>query len=407
MTERMRLRQELEQARARTDQFFELMSPEALYERPIPERHRLVFYLGHVEAFDWNQICRWTLGMPSFHPTFDQLFEAGIDPPVGQPAQDTPSDWPSVKEVQAYNQQIRQTIDKHWDEAPEEILHVALEHRLMHAETNAYLLHQLDAKHKIPGGGRLRPQEKEIRYDMVDIPDGVTMLGRDATEGFGWDNEFSRHEVQVPGFSISRYKVTNQQYLEFVQDGGEVPNFWVRREGGWWLRTMFEEVPLVLHWPVFVTHHQAAAYAQWAGMSLPTESQFHRAAFGNDGKSDHPFPWGTDSPTRQHGHFDFGGWDPVAVTDNPQGQSHFEVAQLVGNGWEWTSTPFAPFAGFKPLPTYPEYSSRFFDDDHFVVKGGGPQTARRLLRRSFRNWFRPGYPYAHTGFRCVTHSSSS
>ncbi|MDR4494776.1 MAG: DinB family protein [Nitrospirales bacterium] len=120
MTERMRLRQELEQARARTDQFFDLIRPEALYERPIPERHRLVFYLGHVEAFDWNQICRWTLGMTSFHPTFDHLFEAGIDPPVGQPAQDTPSDWPSLREIQAYNQQIRQTIDKHWEEAPKQ-----------------------------------------------------------------------------------------------------------------------------------------------------------------------------------------------------------------------------------------------------------------------------------------------
>ena len=77
------------------------------------------------------------------------------------------------------------------------------------------------------------------------------------------------------------------------------------------------------------------------------------------------------------------------------------VAQLVGNGWEWTSTPFHPFEGFNPLPTYPGYSARFFDQDHYVVKGGGPLTASRLLRRSFRNWFRQGYPYAHTGFRCV------
>ena len=96
---RRSLSQELEQARARTDEFFETLSPEAFYERPIPERHRLIFYLGHVEAFDWNQICRWTLGMSSFHESFDQLFEAGIDPPVGELAQDQPSDWPSIREA--------------------------------------------------------------------------------------------------------------------------------------------------------------------------------------------------------------------------------------------------------------------------------------------------------------------
>jgi len=74
---------------------------------------------------------------------------------------------------------------------------------------------------------------------------------------------------------------------------------------------------------------------------------------------------------------------------------------MVGNGWEWTDTIFAPFKGFQASPSYPGYSANFFDGKHYVIKGGSPLTAARLLRRSFRNWFRPEYPYVYATFRCV------
>lgn len=401
MTQLAKLRRELESARLRTDCVFTLMSPHAMYERPIPERHRLIFYLGHLEAFDWNQICRWTLGMPSFHQSFDQLFEAGIDPSVGNLPTDQPSDWPTVKEVRRYNARVREEVDRVLASAPEWIIHVVVEHRLMHAETNAYLLHHLDSKYKCVPSDTLDLSGETSVDEMVDIPEGKTTLGLQPEDGFGWDNEFARHEVHVPAFSISRYKVTNQQYLRFVQDGGEPPAFWVRRGSAWFLRTMFEEVPLPVSWPVYVTHRQAQAYADWVGMALPTEAQFHRAAYGTPSEGERFFPWGDETPRFQRGNFDFHAWDPLPVTTHSYGNSGFGVAQMVGNGWEWTSTLFSPFKGFSPIPTYPAYSARFFDGDHYVVKGGGPRTASRLLRRSFRNWFRQDYPYAYIGFRCV------
>ena len=101
------------------------------------------------------------------------------------------------------------------------------------------------------------------------------------------------------------------------------------------------------------------------------------------------------------GNFDFRYWDPIPVTATPLGDSAFCVSQLVGNGWEWTTTAFQPFPGFQPFPFYPGYSAPFFDGDHFVLKGASPRTAARLLRRSVRNWFRPNYPYVYAGFRCV------
>ena len=400
--QRVSLQQELEEARVRTDRLFALLSPKAIYERPIPERHRLIFYLGHIEAFDWNQLCRWTLDLPPFHKTFDQLFEAGIDPAVGTVSSDMPSDWPAIEEVEDYNVRVRHAVDQVLGQVPEEMIHVAIEHRLMHAETTVYLLHHLDSAHKLkPVTDSLHLSGEEATDEMVEIPEGIASLGRQSEEGFGWDNEFGQYEVCVPTFSINRYKVTNGQYLRFVEAGGEPPAFWIRKGVVWNLRTMFDNIPLPLQWPVYATHSQAEAYAQWRGCVLPTEAQFHRAAYGTPSGSDQKFPWGDEPVQMTRGNFDFQAWDPIPVTANPQGDSAFGVAQLVGNGWEWTSTLLHPFEGFKPLPTYPGYSARFFDQDHYVVKGGAPQTASRVLRRSFRNWFRQGYPHAHTGFRCV------
>ena len=394
------LQERLDSARQRTDSIFRLLKPEALYSRPIPERHRLVFYLGHLEAFDWNLICRKTLNVPSFHPQFDALFEFGIDPPVGQAATDQPSDWPSFEEIQAYNERVRSRIDELLDRAPEQIIQVVLEHRLMHAETLAYLLHNLAYDQKLPGGAPLVYCANRLANPMIEIASGVATLGQRPGE-FGWDNEFAEHQVNVPGFRVSKFKITNGQYLDFVQDGASAPHFWTRRGGQWFYRGMFSEVPLPLNAPVYATHAEATAYARWAGKRLLTEEQFHRAAYETPQGSERLYPWGHAKSSDSRGNFDFDHWDPVDVDANPAGDSASGVSQLVGNGWEWTATQFGPFAGFQPMPFYPGYSQNFFDEEHYVMKGGSPVTAGCMLRRSFRNWFRPNYPYVYAGFRLV------
>jgi iron(II)-dependent oxidoreductase len=390
----------LSSARGRTDELFELLQPQAVYSRPIPERHRLIFYLGHLEAFDWNQLARNTLSVPSFHPEFDKLFEFGIDPPVGSVAEDQPSDWPQLHEVRAYNQRVRQVIDNLLDQAPERIVHVAIEHRLMHAETLAYLLQNVPYEQKRRRASGPLPATEPLRHAMIEIPDGAATLGQKAGE-FGWDNEFAEHRVQVRGFAVGKYKVTNGQYLDFVREGEPPPHFWSQRGGEWFYRGMFAELPLPLNAPVYVTHQQAAAYARWMGAALPTEAQFHRAAYATPAADEREYPWGSDRPDLRRGNFDFHYWDPIAVDSSPAGDSAFEVSQLVGNGWEWTSTEFGPFPGFEPFPFYPGYSKNFFDEEHYVLKGASPRTDACFLRRSFRNWFRPDYPYVYASFRIV------
>jgi len=419
----------LAEARTHTDQIFEVLTPEALYERAIPERHRLVFYLGHLEAFDSN-LLRQAYGLDPFHPEFDKLFAFGIDPVDGKLPNEPADAWPRPEAIHAYNDRVRRAVDecctgvRAIDPAhdPGTILNMAIEHRLMHAETLAYLLHQLPLEMK---RGRPDPPATPVSVDpkrTVRIPAGRATLGRrrDA-ERFGWDNEFGERVVDVPAFSIDAHKVTNGRFLEFMEDGGyrnrahwtdenwswkdshgiDHPGFWSRKEGRWHVRGMFSEPPLPLDNPVYVSHAEAAAFAKWAGRALPSEAQWHRAAYGTPAGEEREYPWGHSAPRAEHGNFDFQRWDPTPVGSHPAGASAFGVDEMVGNGWEWTSSIFEPFEGFEAHPFYRGYSADFFDGKHYVMKGGSPRTAACMLRRSFRNWFQPRYPYVYAAFRTV------
>jgi ergothioneine biosynthesis protein EgtB len=294
----------------------------------------------------------------------------------------------------------------------------------MHHETLLYMLHRLPAAAKLrPAGYRPWCSDDPPAPRTVTIPAGVATLGADAEEvPFRWDNEGARHTVDVPEFAIDAYDVTNRDYLAFVAAGGydtpdfwspddwswrvreriEHPSFWIRRDGRWLWRGLFDDLPLPLAWPVYVSHAEASAYARWRGRRLPTEAEYHRAAFGTPEGVERAFPWGDGAPDpERHGNFDLRVWDPVPVGVFPAGASAWGVHDLVGNGWEWTSTVFAPFAGFTPTPTYPAYSRDFFDGEHYVLKGASPATGRELLRRSWRNWFRPRYGYPYATFRCA------
>jgi formylglycine-generating enzyme required for sulfatase activity len=397
-----RLHDEMREARAHTDALFALMADDTLYERPIPDRHRLIFYVGHVDAFDWNQLGRSVLELRSFHPAFDRLFEAGIDPPPGQAPQDCASDWPTLAEVRTYVARARRQLDERCNELPAERMLTALEHRWMHAETLCYLLHQLEPSKKRPPSRRRRSVARDDRMapdhePWVRIAGGPATLGQ-AAGAFGWDNEFPRHRVDVAPFEMARGKVSNGQYLRFVAAGGAPSHFWRQRDGRWWLRRMFDEVPLPLQEPVYVTQRQAAAYADWAGARLPTEAQWQRAAYGD---GERPFPWGHAPPDADRANLGLVDWDAWPVTAQPAGATPAGVEQMLGNGWEWTASPFSGFDGFEPRPYYPGYSANFFDGAHYVMKGASPRTARRLARPSFRNWFRADYPYAYATVRLV------
>ena len=395
--------QDVLRARLLTDHLFAQALPEAFYDRPIRERHRLIFYVGHLDAFDWNLFAKGVLGLPAVEPELDSLFAFGIDPAPGNLPDDKATDWPELLEVRRYVSRLRENIDRVLARAPEKVMRMILEHRLMHAETLTYLLHNLPYSKRLTRmrGVRSRAMSEPLQSEFIRIPAGTATLGLRRDSSFGWDNEFDLHTCSVDAFAMTKYKVTNGQYLQFVKDGGPVPHYWMERSGEFRYRGFNGESALPEGCPVYVSYKEAVAYADWAGKALPSEAQYHRAAFGAPSGPERPFAWGNDAPGRAHGNFDFAYSDAVPVTENTSGDSAFGVSQLVGNGWEWTSSKFSPFGGFAPDPLYPGYSADFFDGEHLVVKGASCATDHMLLRRSFRNWFRESYRYAYTTFRLV------
>jgi gamma-glutamyl hercynylcysteine S-oxide synthase len=429
-------------ARRQTDDLFAIVQSDALYDRPIVERHRIVFYIGHLEAFDWNLFHDRVLGLESFNADFDRLFAFGIDPVGGGLPTDQPSQWPSIDDVRDYVKEIRSVLDEKLlnaldsdrlqiqieDQRGESSLHtllnVSIEHRLMHAETLAYMLHQLPFDRKIHRAELLDLDNPPVDHRSIEIPAGPVVLGLPRDSGiFGWDNEFESHTVEVPTFSIDKYKVTNRQYLEFIEaDGYQTSSYWGAGDGNWILenrishpafwkrgsndnwffRTMFEDVPLPLDWPVYVSQAEAKAYASWAGKSLPTEAEWQRAAYCTPGGDQRSYPWGPKTPSAEFGNFDFARWSPAPVNAFASSKSAYGVQGMLGNGWEWTSSEFAPFPGFQAFSFYPGYSANFFDGKHFVMKGGSARTAACMLRPTFRNWFQAHYQFIYTGFRCVS-----
>jgi len=489
-----------------TDQLFALIKPAFLTERPVRERHRLLFYIGHLEAFDWNLLSDRLFKLQSFAPDYDKLFAFGIDPVGGGLPTDTPEDWPSMTQIYAYRDGVRARIesgitgvdfaqpargdhpggiesgdpgvrvrdfavDGSGDADPATLLQVAIEHRQMHVETLAYLIHQMPLSQKCvpedleslsedlcdtePLGDIVSSVESHglssatsLEPAMAQIDAGEVVLGlsrarssgpASAEEGgdsaltnnaedrlerranvdpgsqFGWDNEYidaDKQRVSVERFWMDRHMVSNGDFLAFMDAGGyqnakywqpedwawrcssglEHPAFWQRDGDAWMLQTMFERRSLPRDWPVYVSHAEAQAYAQFVGKRLPSEAEWMRAALGAAQADQPPI----------EGNFDFRHWDPVSIRAYPRNCSQFGVHGQFGNGWEWTGDRFAPFPGFRAFSFYPGYSADFFDDRHFVMKGGSPRTAARMLRPTFRNWFQPHYPYVYAGFRCAS-----
>jgi iron(II)-dependent oxidoreductase len=241
------------------------------------------------------------------------------------------------------------------------------------------------------------------------VPGGPFVLGVDATsEPFSLDNERPAHIVDLPAFRIGRVPVTNGEWQQFIDDGGyHEPRWWSPR--GWehrqslgleapqfWgsdgrTRTRFgyiEEIPAdepVQH----VTYFEAEAYAAWAGARLPTEMEWEKACTWDPGTNTRRrYPWGAQDPSDDFANLGGTALRPAPVGAYPAGASAYGVEQLLGDVWEWTTSPLRPWPGFVPM-IYERYSEPFFDGDYRVLRGGSWAVESAILRPSFRNWDHP------------------
>lgn len=286
---------------------------------------------------------------------------------------------------------------------------LVLSHEHQHDETMLQALNLRAGPPLLGLGGGLPAGQPELAGTSVLVPGGAFVLGVDATdEPFSLDNERPAHTVEVAAFRIGRVPVTNREWRDFIDDGGyRQPRWWSER--GWrhcvqagltapqfWgpdhrSRGRFGHVEgLPDDEPVqHVSYFEAQAYAAWAGARLPTEIEWEKAcAWDPVVGARRRYPWGTADPSADLANLGGGALRPAPVGAYPDGASAYGVQQLLGDVWEWTSSPLRPWPGFSPM-IYQRYSEPFFGGDYRVLRGGSWAVAPEILRPSFRNWDHP------------------
>ena len=294
-----------------------------------------------------------------------------------------------------------------------------VQHEQQHDET-MLATHQLRAGAPVLTAPEPPPARSPVTGEVL-VPGGPFTMGTD-TEAWALDNERPAHVVDVPPFFIDRAPVTNGAYAAFIADGGyDEPRWWSpagwehrvtaglsapmhwRRDGDGWVSTRFGRTAAVAgdEPVVHVCFFEAQAYAAWAGRRLPTEAEWEKAARHDPatGRS-RRFPWGDETPGEQHANLGQRHLHPAPAGAYPAGASPLGVHQLIGDVWEWTSSDFHGYPGFRAFP-YAEYSKVFFGPGYKVLRGGSFGTDRSACRGTFRNWDYPIRRQIFSGFRCA------
>lgn len=414
----------------RYERLFEtLRGGDAYYKNSIPLRHPLIFYLGHTSTFFTNKLLLAGVLKERINPRMESMFAVGVDEMSWDDLNTTHYEWPSVEEVRAYRNSVRNAVDQLIGEIPLTLpigwnspwwtILMGIEHELIHLETSSVLIRQHALEYIKPHSDwePCRKSGPAPQNQFVTVPAGTVHLGKSKTDPiYGWDNEYGHHIVEVPIFQASRYLVSNQEFLAFVQANGyamegcweeegrawqshmhaEHPTFWVKQGSKWQLRLMTEEVPMPWDWPVEVNYHEAKAFCNWKAAAsgqlvrLPTEDEWYRL-YDVAGLSEVP----RTVAAAGNIHLDYFA-SGCPVTEFPQG----EFFDVVGNVWQWTETPAYPFEGFDVHPHYDDFTTPTFDDQHNLIKGGSWISCGNESLKSARYAFRRHF-FQHAGFRYV------
>ena len=336
---------------------------------------------------------------------------------------------PTVKETVRYRNHIDEAMVgflKTIETRPESekifsIVRMGLEHEMQHQELLVYdIKHLLCDLYDAPKS--VAPPTTETVSGMAEIEGGLFALGY-AGDDFAWDNEKPQHTVFLQDFAIDRAPVSNGDFLAFMNAGGyddfrwwlsegweavnkgqwKAPLYWERRDGQWMIRD-FHGLRLAAekaNEPVtHVSYFEAAAYARWAGKRLPTEAEWEKAAcFDPKKQTKRRFPWGdADQDLAKANLFDRQLWGVAPIGSFPQGRSPYGCHQMIGDVWEWTTSDYAPYPGFKS--EFDEYNDKWFVGQK-VLRGGSFATPQIHIRSTYRNFFHPPERWMISGFRCA------
>ncbi len=270
--------------------------------------------------------------------------------------------------------------------------------------------------------GKKMPLKEKVNKEMVKISGGIFDVGYNG-DGFCYDNELPENKVYLNPYEIDTSLVTNGEFIKFIEDGGYA-NYTYWLADGWDL-VQDENWISPLYWyfdkskkkwfkkdfrgineihpdePVInVSYYEADAFARWAKKRLPTEAEWEKAASWNENSNSKTvFPWGNQPPSIEHANlFESYQWSPTIVGTYPSGKSHYGCHQMIGDAWEWTSSEYMLYPGFKSR--FEEYTDKWAINQK-VLRGGCFTTSAKQIRNSYRNYFKPHERILFAGFRCA------
>ncbi len=365
------------------ESLFECLTEQGFYQKAIALRHPLIFYYGHTATFFVNKLLLAKLIPERIDPHFEALFAIGVDEMSWDDLDDRHYDWPSIQAVHAYRQKVKalvlHLIDTQPLQAPINWQHpwwaimMAIEHERIHLETSSVLIRQQQLEYVLPHP-HWRPyaqHESAPLNALVSVPQtDVCLYKTHANPFYGWDNEYGVHKVQVKAFAASRYLVSNQEFLGFLEDGGYTqsqfwstegyawlefsqakhPTFWLASAQGWQLRLMTDVVDMPWNWPAEVNFHEAKAFCNWKSkitgekVRLPSEDEWY-ALYQNTRLS--------PKEIQQYANLQLN----LAASSCPVDHFiHGEFYDVQGNVWQWTETPIYPFDGFQVHALYDDFT---------------------------------------------------
>ncbi len=419
--------QKLEEARERTRLLLEPVSDEDLAAQHDPIMSPLVWDYGHIGNYEELWLLNRSFGRSLSKRDLYDMYDASIHPREERPSLDLLD----REDAGLYLDAVRRAAVEALEAADLDgdpllkggfVYNMILQHEAQHNETMLQTLQLMRSRAYRPEPRVETPSTGEPYGEMVFIPGGPFVMGTDEWAQ-ALDNERGAHEVEVPDFHLDRVPVTNQAYLEFVEDGGyereelwepegwqwireqeiATPKHWYQPDPhSWWTERFGYDEPLRLDHPVVhVCWYEADAFARWAGKRLPTEAEWEKAASWDPAtETKRLFPWGDEPPASDKANLDqlTFGTSPAGAYE--AGASPYGVLGMLGNVWEWTGSDFTDYPGFEPFP-YREYSEVFFDQGYPVLRGGSWATRPAAIRNTFRNWDLPVRRQLFVGFRCA------
>ncbi|HUS61813.1 MAG TPA: ergothioneine biosynthesis protein EgtB [Acidimicrobiales bacterium] len=420
----------LDHARRQSLALLEPVPDDDLVAQHSPIMSPLVWDLAHVGNFEELWLLREVAGVPTTSSRYDDVYDAFRYPRKNRPSLPLLPPAPARAYLAEVRGRVLDVLERaDLDDGSSGLLRdgyvyrMVVQHEHQHDETMLATLQLRDALYPPAHDAAPGSADRSIELpEMVRVPGGRFLMGAD-TDPWAYDNERVQHEVDVAEFFIDTTPVTNEAFTRFISDGGYDELRWWSDEGwawnqeararapqSWspdgvrgWTRSRFgvtEPVPAgepVQH----VCWFEADAFSRWAGKRLPTEAEWEKAASWDPAVGvKNRWPWGDEEPTSSHANLGARRHRPCPVGSLPEGISPCGAHQMVGDVWEWTSSTFAGYPGFRSFP-YREYSEVFFGSDYRVLRGGSWATSPRVARATFRNWDYPIRRQIFAGFRCA------